>query len=123
MESLSFFNSLTGKKEDFQPSGSSVKLYVCGPTVYDSAHLGHARCYITWDVLLRVLRFAGYSVTYVRNVTDIDDKILARAKESGTTREALANEQYNSFKADMNALNVISPDHEPHATHHIKDMH
>jgi len=122
MESLSFFNSLTGKKEDFQPSDSPVKLYVCGPTVYDSAHLGHARCYITWDVLLRVLRFAGYSVTYVRNVTDIDDKILARAKEKGTTREALATEQYNSFKADMTALNVISPDHEPHATHHIKDM-
>jgi cysteinyl-tRNA synthetase len=122
MESLSFFNSLSGEKEAFQPNGTPVKLYVCGPTVYDSAHLGHARCYITWDVLLRVLRFAGYSVTYVRNVTDIDDKILARAKENGTTREALATEQYHSFKADMLALNVLSPDREPHATHHIDDM-
>jgi cysteinyl-tRNA synthetase len=119
---LTFFNSLSGEKERFQPMGSPVRLYVCGPTVYDAAHLGHARCYITWDVLVRVLRFAGYKVTYVRNVTDVDDKILARAKESGTTREALAETHYQSFKADMAALNVGEPTHEPRATQHIREM-
>ena len=70
-------NSYTNKVEDFTPiEDNKVKMYVCGPTVYDFAHLGHARCYITWDVLYRYLKFKGYDVTYCRNVTDVDDKIL-----------------------------------------------
>lgn len=122
---LKLFNSLTGRLEDFMPldpQGKKVKMYVCGPTVYDDAHLGHARCYITWDVLYRFLQFVGYDVTYVRNVTDVDDKILARAKEQGETPGQLAARNYQSFQADMRALNVADPTHEPRATDYIPQM-
>jgi cysteinyl-tRNA synthetase len=90
--------------------------------VYDDAHLGHARCYITWDVLYRFLKFLGYDVTYVRNVTDVDDKILNRAKERGELPKDVAERNYESFKADMAALNVLSPDREPKATEYIGTM-
>ncbi|WP_303672669.1 cysteine--tRNA ligase [Vampirovibrio chlorellavorus] len=122
---LKLFNTLTGQLEPFaplDPAGKQVKLYVCGPTVYDDAHLGHARCYITWDVLYRFLKFLGYDVKYVRNVTDVDDKILNRAKERGETPAALAERNYESFAADMKALNVLPPDEEPRATQYIGDM-
>ena len=77
---MKLFNSYTNTVEEFKPiDGNKVKMYVCGPTVYDYAHLGHARCYITWDVLYRYLKFRGYDVTYCRNVTDVDDKILKKA--------------------------------------------
>ncbi len=119
------FNTLTGRVDPFVPldaEGKTVKLYVCGPTVYDDAHLGHARCYITWDVLYRFLKFMGYDVTYVRNVTDVDDKILNRAKERGETPAELAERNYQSFTADMAALNVLPPDEEPRATQYIAHM-
>ena len=75
------YNTLTKSKQEFKPlEEGKVKMYVCGPTVYDYAHLGHARCYITWDVLYRYLKFRGYDVTYCRNVTDVDDKILKKAE-------------------------------------------
>jgi cysteinyl-tRNA synthetase len=120
---LQLFNTLTGKLEDFNPlEPGKVKMYVCGPTVYDDAHLGHARCYITWDVLYRFLKFLGYDVTYVRNVTDVDDKILNRAKERGELPKDVAERNYDSFKADMAALNVLSPDREPKATEYIGTM-
>jgi cysteinyl-tRNA synthetase len=122
---LKLHNTLTGKLESFvplDPAGKQVKLYVCGPTVYDDAHLGHARCYITWDVLYRFLKFVGYDVKYVRNVTDVDDKILNRAKERGETPAELAERNYQSFTEDMKALNVLPPDEEPRATHYISQM-
>ncbi|WP_373532909.1 cysteine--tRNA ligase [Vampirovibrio sp.] len=122
---LQLFNTLTGTLEPFiplDPAGKQVKLYVCGPTVYDDAHLGHARCYITWDVLYRFLKFSGYGVKYVRNVTDVDDKILNRATERGETPAELAERNYQSFSDDMKALNVLPPDEEPRATHYISHM-
>jgi cysteinyl-tRNA synthetase len=122
---LKLHNTLTGKLEPFvplDPAGKQVKMYVCGPTVYDDAHLGHARCYITWDVLYRFLKFVGYDVKYVRNVTDVDDKILNRAKERGETPAELAERNYQSFTEDMKALNVLPPDEEPRATHYISQM-
>jgi cysteinyl-tRNA synthetase len=122
---LQLFNTLTGKLEPFvplDPAGKKVKMYVCGPTVYDDAHLGHARCYITWDVLYRFLKFLGYDVTYVRNVTDVDDKILNRAKERGESPAEVAEQNYRSFTQDMRALNVLPPDGEPRATQYIPQM-
>jgi cysteinyl-tRNA synthetase len=120
---LQLFNTLSNKLEDFSPlEPGKVKMYVCGPTVYDDAHLGHARCYITWDVLYRFLKFLGYDVTYVRNVTDVDDKILNRAKERGELPKDVAERNYASFKADMAALNVLPPDCEPKATEYIGTM-
>ncbi len=124
-QGLKIFNTLNGGVEEFSPldpAGKQVRMYVCGPTVYDDAHLGHARCYITWDVLYRFLKFLEYDVKYVRNVTDVDDKILNRAKERGETPTALAERNYVSFAEDMSALNVLSPDEEPRATQYISHM-
>ena len=84
---LKLFNTYSNEVEEFTPiNGNKVNMYVCGPTVYDHPHLGHARCYITWDVVYRYLKFLGYDVTYCRNVTDVDDKILNKSvKENSTT--------------------------------------
>lgn len=120
---LKLFNTLTKKPEEFTPiSPNTVKMYVCGPTVYDKAHLGHARCYITWDVLYRYLRFSGYDVTYCRNVTDIDDKILKKADSMGILPEVVTKEFYESFINSMDGLNVLKPDIEPRATKTIGEM-
>ena len=90
--SIQVFNTLSGKKEEFVPlNGNKVTMYACGPTVYDLSHLGHARMFTVWDVVQRYLRFAGYDVTFVRNITDIDDKIINRAKLlSSSARKNLA---------------------------------
>ncbi len=109
-------------KEFFPLEGNKVKMYVCGPTVYDYPHVGHARCYITWDVVSRYLRFKGYDVTYVRNVTDVDDKIINRARENNITPQELADTYYKEFQKSMEALNVAPPDIEPKATETIEDM-
>lgn len=120
---IQVFNTLTGKKEDFVPlSGKTVKIYACGPTVYDSSHLGHARKEIVWDTVQRYLRFLGYDVIYVRNITDVDDKIINRAKERGIGPDRLAREYTYAFWRDMDALNVASPDFEPRATEFISQM-
>lgn len=119
-----FYNSLTRQKERFEPiEPGKVKLYVCGPTVYDEAHLGHARCYMTWDVLNRFLRFMGFEVTYVRNITDVDDKILNRAKQEGISPQAVAEKYTQRFHDVMAQLNVLSPTHEPRATAYLAQMH
>jgi cysteinyl-tRNA synthetase len=97
-------------------------MYVCGPTVYDNAHLGHARCYITWDVLYRYLKFKGYDVTYCRNVTDVDDKILKKAEKEGKTPEEVSKFWYNKFSESMKALNNLKPDIEPFATKTLGEM-
>lgn len=123
MSPLQVFNNLSGKKEDFVPSsGRRVSLYACGPTVYDLSHLGHARMAIVWDVVQRYLRFRGYELTYVRNITDIDDKIIARAAELGLRPEQVAREFTFAFWRDMRALNVAQPDFEPRCTEYIQPM-
>ena len=116
-------NTYTDKTEEFKPiEGNKVKMYVCGPTVYDNAHLGHARCYITWDVLYRYLKFKGYEVTYCRNVTDVDDKILKKSANEGKTPEEVSKYWYNRFSDSMKALNVLKPDIEPFATKTLGEM-
>lgn len=120
---MKIYDTESGKAKDFIPlEGNKVKMYVCGPTVYDYPHLGHARCYITWDTVSRYLRFKGYDVTYVRNVTDVDDKIINKARENDTTPEAIADKYYKEFTNAMDALNVARPDIEPKATETISDM-
>lgn len=120
---LKIYNSLTNAIEEFKPTEENkVKMYVCGPTVYDKAHLGHARCYITWDVLYRYLKFLGYEVTYCRNVTDVDDKILKKADEQNVEPSVITDKYYKSFIDSMNALNVLKPDIEPRATKTLGEM-
>ena len=120
---LKLFNTYSNNLEEFKPiEDNKVKMYVCGPTVYDKAHLGHARCYITWDVLYRYLKFLGYDVTYARNVTDVDDKILKKADNQGVQPENIAKEFYNSYINSMNELNVLRPDIEPFATKTLSEM-
>ena len=120
---MKLFNSFTNKIEEFIPmDGNKVKMYVCGPTVYDFAHLGHARCYITWDVLYRYLKFKGYDVTYCRNVTDVDDKILKKAEKEGKTPEEVSTFWYKAFAESMKKLNTLKPDIEPFATKTLGEM-
>lgn len=120
---MKLHNSYTNKIEEFTPiDGNKVKMYVCGPTVYDYAHLGHARCYITWDVLYRYLKFRGYDVTYCRNVTDVDDKILKKAEKEGKTPEEVSTYWYKQFENSMKALNTLKPDIEPFATKTLGEM-
>ena len=120
---MKLHNSYTNTVEEFKPiDGNKVKMYVCGPTVYDFAHLGHARCYITWDVLYRYLKFKGYDVTYCRNVTDVDDKILKKAEKEGKTPEEVSQYWYKQFENSMKALNTLKPDIEPFATKTLGEM-
>ena len=120
---MKLHNSYTNKVEEFIPiSENKVKMYVCGPTVYDYAHLGHARCYITWDVLYRYLKFKGYEVTYCRNVTDVDDKILKKAEKEGKTPQEVSSYWYKKFAESMKALNTLEPDIEPFATKTLGEM-
>lgn len=121
--SLTIYNSQSRSKEPFETiDPGKVKMYVCGPTVYDSSHIGHARSIIVFDVIYRYLKFSGYKVTYVRNFTDIDDKIINRAAELGMTPKDLAEKYIREFHADMDALNVLRPTREPRATEHIVDI-
>ena len=116
-------NSYTNQIEQFETlEPNKVKMYVCGPTVYDNAHLGHARCYITWDILYRYLKFRGYDVTYCRNVTDVDDKILKKAEAENKTPEEVSKYWYEKFSDSMNALNNLKPDIEPFATKTLGEM-
>lgn len=120
---LKLYNSYSQKTEEFIPlEGNKVKMYVCGPTVYDNAHLGHARCYITWDVLYRYLKFKGYEVTYCRNVTDVDDKILKKAEAEGVSPDDIAKKYYDAFTDSMTKLNNLKPDIEPFATKTLGEM-
>lgn len=121
--SLKIFNTLSGEKEVFSPlKAGEVRMYVCGVTVYDSSHVGHARSLLTFDVIYRYLEFLGYAVTFVRNFTDIDDKIIKRAKDKGTTAEAIAKRYIEEFYRDSDALGLVRPHYEPKATEHIADI-
>jgi len=120
---MQLFNTYSGKVEEFKTiEPNKVKMYVCGPTVYDYAHLGHARCYITWDVLYRYLKFKGYDVTYCRNVTDVDDKILKKAEKEGKTPSEVSQYWYKQFSNSMQKLNNLPPDIEPFATKTLGEM-
>ena len=115
--SLRLTNTLTRRVEEFRPIESGkVSIYCCGVTVYDLCHLGHARSYIAWDVLRRYLIWSGYAVTFVQNYTDIDDKILNRAAEEGSSMEAVSERNIEAFVADMARLNILPPDRMPRAT-------
>ena len=120
---MKLYNTFTSQVEEFKPiEDNKVKMYVCGPTVYDYPHLGHARCYITWDVLYRYLKFSGYDVKYCRNVTDVDDKILKKAEMENRTPEEVSRYWYNRFSDSMKALNNLQPDIEPFATKTLGEM-
>ena len=121
--SLKIYNTLSAKKELFQPiEANKVKMYVCGMTVYDYCHIGHARVLVSFDVITRYLRHSGYEVTYIRNITDVDDKIFARAAENGEAYDALTQRFIDAMHEDEKALFVKSPDQEPRATAHINEI-
>ena len=114
---LKIHNSLTRRKEVFVPiEPGKVRLYVCGMTVYDLCHLGHARVMVVFDTVVRYLRYRGYEVTYIRNITDIDDKIIQRANENGEHFSALTDRYIAEMHVDAEALGVMAPDSEPRAT-------
>lgn len=121
--SMKFHNTLSGHKETFVPGQpGKVTMYVCGITAYDYCHIGHARAAVVFDVLVRFLRFSGYEVTFIRNFTDIDDKIITRARESGLDSQTVAEKFIAAYYEDMERLNVLPADIEPKATEHIQPM-
>ena len=120
---LKIHNSLSRQKEVFEPIvPGQVRMYVCGMTVYDFCHIGHARVLVVFDVVYRFLRYLGYDVTYVRNITDIDDKIIRRAAENGESVDALTGRFIAAMHEDADALGVLRPDVEPRATETIDEM-
>ncbi|MGA2024031.1 MAG: cysteine--tRNA ligase [Steroidobacteraceae bacterium] len=120
---LRIHNSLSGQKEEFRPlQPGRAGLYVCGVTVYDYCHIGHARCYIVFDVIRRWLRHRGYDVNYVRNITDIDDKIIRRAAENAQPVEALTAHFIQAMHEDFAAIGIEAPEHEPRATQYMAPM-
>ena len=120
---MQIYNTLTGKKEEFVPlEPGRIKMYVCGITVYDLCHIGHARSSIVFDVIYRFLTSLGYQVSYVRNFTDIDDKILRRAAAEGVDYRTIADRYIATFHEDMEALGLLPPTMEPLATEHIPEM-
>lgn len=120
---LKIFNTLTRQKEVFKPiHAGEVGMYVCGITVYDLCHIGHGRTFVAFDVIARYLRFLGYKLKYVRNITDIDDKIIKRAHENGENYVQLVERMIGEMYRDFDALKILRPDEEPRATHHIAQI-
>ena len=121
--SIFLYNTKTKKKEAFVPLlPGKVSMYVCGVTVYDNCHLGHARSALTFDIIRRYFEFSGYQVTYVRNFTDIDDKILNRAEKEGVEWNEISERYIRNFYRDMGALGITKPTVEPRATEHMQDI-
>jgi cysteinyl-tRNA synthetase len=117
---LKIYNSLARDKQEFVPiERGKVRMYVCGMTVYDYCHLGHARVMVVFDLARRWLRALGYGVTYVRNITDIDDKIIKRAQENNEPVDALTARFIREMNQDADALGIERPDAEPRATEHV----
>ena len=120
---LKIFNTLTREKEEFKPiNPNQVGMYVCGVTVYDLCHFGHGRTFVSFDVITRYLRYLGYNLRYVRNITDVDDKIIKRALENNETCDELVNRMIAEMHKDFDALNIQRPDVEPRATQHIAEI-
>jgi cysteinyl-tRNA synthetase len=120
---MKIYNTLTRKKEEFVPlTPGEVRMYVCGVTVYDFSHIGHARSAIVFDVIRRYLAFAGYRVTFAKNFTDIDDKIIRRAQAEGVPASTVSERYIGAYREDMAALGVLTPDMEPKATAHVPQM-
>ena len=118
---MKVFNSLTGKKEDLDSiQKGKISIYVCGMTVYDDCHIGHARTFLSFDMIVRYLRSRNIKVDYIRNITDVDDKILQRAKEKNQEPSVLTDRYIERMTSDFNALGMISPDKEPRATENIQ---
>ena len=123
MPMLKIYNTYTNQKEEFKPiEAGKVRMYVCGMTVYDLCHLGHARVLVVFDMVTRYLKSQGYDVTYVRNITDIDDKIIKRANENGEDYNLLTNRFITAMHEDAAALGVLPPDEEPRATTSMDDI-
>ncbi|MCD6058704.1 MAG: cysS [Thermomicrobiales bacterium] len=119
---MQLFNTQSGRIERFTPRDGKVGLYVCGVTPYDTTHIGHAFTFLTFDILVRVMRYKGWDVTYVQNVTDIDDDILRKAKEVGLTWKQLGDRETARYLEDMRDLNWLEPDHYVRATDHVAEM-
>ena len=120
---LQIFNTLTKRKETFEPlQKGKIGIYVCGITVYDYCHIGHARMFAAFDVIVRYLRASGYEVKYVRNITDIEDKIINRAQQNNVPYTTITEQFTNAFHEDLDALNIIRADEEPRATAYISEM-
>lgn len=120
---LKLYNSLTQQKEEFKPIvKGEAKLYVCGVTIYDLCHIGHARTYVAFDVVVRYLRYLGYKVTFVRNVTDVDDKIIRRAAENNEDIHSITERYLQFMHEDFQALNLVEPDIEPRVTTHMAEI-
>lgn len=120
---MQIYNTLSSRLEPFEPAEPGhARIYVCGPTVYDNSHLGHARCYVVYDVLVRHLRSTSLRVTYARNVTDIDDKIVKRAQENKEDPSVLAQRFYRAYEEDMQRLGNLKPDLEPKVSDHLVDI-
>jgi len=120
---LKVYNTLTRQLEDFVPfHGKKVNMYICGPTVYDDCHLGHARSYVSFDVIRRYLIYSGYDVNYISNITDVDDKVIERAKDRGEDPFTLAGKFAESFINDMKILGIQAPDAQPKVTEHIPEI-
>ena len=120
---LKIYNSLTRQKEEFKPiHPGKIGMYVCGVTIYDLCHIGHGRTFVGFDLVVRYLRYLGYQVNFVRNITDVDDKIIKRAAENNESCEALTERLIGEMHADFDALNLLRPDIEPRATLHIAEI-
>ncbi|MBM0106996.1 cysteine--tRNA ligase [Steroidobacter sp. S1-65] len=120
---MQIFNSLTGRKEEFRTHQPGVvRMYVCGDTVYDFCHIGHARSKVAFDIVRRYLEYRGYQVVFVRNITDIDDKIIKRAAENGETIQSLTERFTRFMHEDYDRLGILPPTHEPKATEHIQGI-
>lgn len=120
---LKIYNTLKREKEEFKPiNPNQVGMYVCGVTVYDLCHFGHGRTFVSFDVIARYLRYSGYNLRYVRNITDVDDKIIKRAIENNETCDQLVDRMIAEMQKDFDALNILRPDVEPRATHQIPEI-
>jgi len=120
---IKIYNTLNARKEIFEPiNDNNVNMYVCGVTVYDKCHVGHARSAVVFDTARRYMKYRDYNVTFVKNFTDIDDKIINKSKETGTSWKEITEKYIREHDYDMNKLNVMKPDYEPKATEYIEDM-
>ena len=120
---LKIYNSISRDKQEFKPiNPGKIGMYVCGVTIYDLCHIGHGRTFVSFDMIVRYLRYIGYEVNFQRNITDVDDKIIKRAAENNESCESLTERLIGEMHQDFDALNMKRPDFEPRATLHIEEI-